>query len=65
MFIRFVTDQLDADTGLPKGVFGAAYLLLDDNRVPEYSRSEIRNTLDWFKANLPIPDRFVRSRKPH
>ena len=65
MFIRFVTDQLDTDTDQSMGVFGAAYSLLEGDRVPDYSRSEIRKTLDWFKTNLPIPDRFVRSRKPH
>lgn len=65
MFIRFVTDQPDADTDQPLGIFGAAYRLLDDERLPDYSRSEIRTTLNWFKVNLSVPDRFVRSRKPH
>ncbi|WP_404308189.1 hypothetical protein [Neorhodopirellula lusitana] len=65
MFIRFVTDQLDADTDQPLGIFGAAYRLLEDDQVPDYSRTEIRTTLNWFKTNLPIPDRFARSRKPH
>jgi hypothetical protein len=65
MFIRFVTDQADGDTNQPLGIFAAAYRLLDDDRVPDFSRSEIRKTLDWFKVHLPIPDRFVLSRKPH
>lgn len=65
MFIRFVTDQLDTDTGQPMGVFGAAYQLLDDDQLPDHSRAEIRSTLNWFKTNLPIPDRFARSRKPN
>ncbi len=65
MFIRFVTDQLDHDTNEPLGIFGAAYRLLDDAQIPDYSRAEIRSTLNWFKTHLPIPDRFVRSRKPH
>jgi hypothetical protein len=65
MFIRFVTDQLDADTDKPLGIFGAAYELLNDDKLPDYSRTEIRTTLNWFKTNLPIPERFVRSRKPH
>ena len=65
MFIRFVTDQLDAHTDQPLGVFGAAYRLLEEDEIPDYSRTEIRTTLNWFKANLPIPERFARSRKPH
>jgi hypothetical protein len=65
MFIRFVTDQLDADTDQPMGIFGAAYRLLDDDQIPDYSRTEIRTTLNWFKTHLPIPERFARSRRPH
>ncbi len=65
MFIRFVTVQLDADTDAPSGVFAAAYRLLRDETTPDYLRLEIRSTLDWFVKNLPIPDRFCRSRKPH
>jgi hypothetical protein len=64
MYIRFVTDQLDPDTNAPVGIFAAAYRLLDQGHITEYQRAEIRATLDWFKANLPVPDRFVRSRKP-
>lgn len=60
-----MTDLLDPDTGQPRGIFGAAYQLLDDDRLAEHSRAEIRLTLNWFKTNLPIPDRFARSRKPH
>jgi hypothetical protein len=65
MFIRFVTDQPDEDTGIPVGVFAIAYRLLDNTEVDDCERTEIRKTLDWFKTNLPIPKRFVRSRKPH
>lgn len=63
--MRFVTDQLDPETEQPMGIFGAAYQLLDDERTPDYSRTEIRTTLSWFKTNLPIPARFARSRRPH
>jgi len=65
MFIRFVTDQLDEDNVSSSGVFSAAYRLVDDDATPDYLRREIRSTLNWFSKNLPIPDRFCSSRKPH
>lgn len=65
MYVRFVTDRLDDDTREPVGVFAVAYELVDDVSVPEYLRTEMRKTLDWFKSNLPVPDQFARSRRPH
>lgn len=65
MFIRFVTDQLDDDTGRPLGIFAVAYDLLENGTLEEFEKMEIQETISWFKSNLPIPVRFVRSRKPH
>lgn len=67
MFIRFVTDKLDYDTGKPVGVFAVAYRLLDDEYdvLRTYEAKEIRATLDWFKENLPIPVKFSRSSRPN
>ena len=65
MFIRFVTDRLDDDTGVPSGVFAVAYTILDGAEIDDYYRNEIRKTLVWFTSNLPIPARFKRSRKPN
>ena len=65
MFIRFITDRFDDDTRKPRGVFAVAYNHLEDDSLAGFEQKEIRKTLDWFKTNLPITDRFVRSRKPH
>ena len=65
MYIRFVIDQPDSDTGIRSGVFAAAYQLLREANTPDFYRVEIRSTLDWFVQYLPIPKRFCRSRKPH
>ena len=65
MFIRFVTDQLDDDTCRPLGVFSVAYDLLEQDTLADFQRAEIQQTINWFKSNLPIPDRFARSRRPH
>ena len=63
MFVRFVTDRLHEDTGIPSGVFTVAYEILDGIEIDEYFRIEIRKTLDWFASNLPKPARLQRSRK--
>ena len=65
MFIRFVTNQRDEDTSNPVGIFVVAYDLLENGKLADFERTEMRRTIDWFKSNLPIPGRFVRSRKPH
>ncbi len=65
MFIRFVTNQVDEESGITLGIFAVAYDLYEDLDTPEFIRTEFRKTLDWFKANLPVPYRFRRSRKPH
>ena len=65
MYMRFVTNQTDSITGLPRGVFAAAYDITRDEANPAYIRSEICSTLDWFVENLPVPERLRRSRKPH
>lgn len=63
MFIRFVTDHLDEDTGIPSGVFTVAYEILDGSDIDDYYRTEVRKTLDWFVSNLPVPARLKRSGK--
>ncbi len=61
MYIRFVTACVHKDTGVRAGVFTAAYQLAADKTVAAYDIEEVEAGLAWFRANLPIPDRFNRS----
>ncbi|HEY1506516.1 MAG TPA: hypothetical protein VGF92_19595 [Stellaceae bacterium] len=63
--IRFVTEGQHAPSGHRTGVFQAAYQLWRSNTLIEPARSELRALLDWFKDNLPQPDRLVPSQSPH
>ena len=65
MYIRFVAIDPQREPDRPKGVFDAAYDILHRGDAPEYLQTEMRETLDWFVANLPIPDRFARTRRSH
>ena len=55
MVIRFVVPQTDPDSHKRVGVFWAAYRILDDVEADEGLRISVHQTLDWFRANLPIP----------
>lgn len=64
-YLRFIAMDPDREDGRPEGVFGAAYDLLERAVAPSYLLVEIRRILDWFVDELPIPDRFTRTRRPH
>jgi len=46
----------------PIGVIGAAYELLRQDTVSHELRSELAHWIEWFEANLPVPDRFNRTK---
>ncbi|TWT51305.1 hypothetical protein Pla22_40820 [Rubripirellula amarantea] len=63
--LRYVAADPERESDRPEGVFAAAYDILHRDVSPAYLQAEIRKTLDWFVRELPIPDRFVSSRKAH
>lgn len=62
MYLRFVVEQIDERTGKYAGLFTLAYHLRDQNRFTYQEEEQVQDLIDWFKANLPIPDRFSRNR---
>ena len=60
-FLRFVVPQLDCDSGVESGLFGAAYALQQNDKVTEADRSIVRDHLNWFDEHLPKPERFNRT----
>lgn len=64
MFIRWVTEQVDKDSGRRRGVVQAAYDLLDAGMLLDFEREELRADLKWLANNLLLPGRFSRSDKP-
>jgi hypothetical protein len=61
VYLRFVTSEIDPDSGVEAGVFVAAYRLYYGDRLPEYEDERLRDLLAWFRANLRRPNRFSRS----
>jgi hypothetical protein len=60
--VRFVLPLAHPDTGVEQGIFGAAYRLRDKILAPVHDRDQLEDLLSWFTANLPIPERFNRTK---
>ena len=63
MYLRFTTTAIDEDSHKPRGLFIAAYLLLDSGELDVEEWRNLRGILNWFNANLPPPPKkFTASR---
>lgn len=58
MYIRFAIDQLDWRSTRPRGVFAAAYALLESRSLSRANERILREILNWFSQNLPVPQKF-------
>ena len=63
--IRFVTDERHPPYGHRTGIFASAYGVRRGQKLAPADHSELCEILAWFKENLPVPDRFAASRRPH
>ena len=61
MFLRFVTAEIDPDSGVEAGVFVAAYRLWYSDGLPDYEDERLGDLIDWFNLNLRRPSRFSKS----
>lgn len=61
VYLRFVTSEIDPDSGVEAGVFVAAYRLYYSDRLPEYEDERLGDLIAWFRLNLRRPSRFSRS----
>lgn len=65
MFLRFTTHILDEKTGLMKGVFSILNDLYDSNELQDYEQKTIKEVVNWFNKNLPVPDKFSKKRNSY
>lgn len=63
--IRFVTDGRHLPYGHRTGIFPSAYKARRENWLASSRHDELCDLLLWFSDNLPVPDRFAASRRPH
>jgi hypothetical protein len=55
MYVRFEILALDTRTGKAQGLFQAAGMLLESDRLETYESECIREALKFFNANLYVP----------
>lgn len=58
MYIRFVINRTDNRSHQPQGVFAAAYHLLEHGDLSADQHECLREILEWFADNLPVPKRL-------
>jgi len=65
MFVRFVVQALDRDSGRRQGLFQALSDLEYEGVLLPHEQTAYDEIYDWFRANLKKPRSFSRSSKPH
>jgi len=55
MFLRFVSAEVDEDSHVSMGLFGAAGKLLDDVVLYQYEYETLMECIDWFECYLRDP----------
>jgi hypothetical protein len=65
VFVRFIIDQIDSDSGRRQGLFQAAKALRETGRLSGVDERHLRSINDWFDTNLERPVRLAVSPRPH
>jgi hypothetical protein len=61
VYLRFVVQRVTEGSAYREGVFQTAYDLCESDVIPDPDRQAISDLLEWFRRNLPTPDRFNRT----
>ena len=65
MYIRFVVDKLDCDSGKRQGLFQTIGELSEKKLLHKYEEDIVKEIRKWFSNHLEKPDSFTRSSTPH
>jgi hypothetical protein len=60
-FIRFISVDMDSDSGVEAGLFQLAHKLSSSGELTDVHRTAIKDSLSWFSTNLTVPERFNRT----
>ena len=64
MYLRFVVNDIDEDSGLERGIVQAMYLLWRAGRLAPHEEAWWADVRSWFNLELEKPERLARSRRP-
>jgi hypothetical protein len=65
VFLRFVVDEFNADSGRRQGLSHAAFALRDSGKMNPLDYQRLLKITDWFNRNLERPSRFSLSARPN
>lgn len=65
MFVRFVIQRNDQDSGRRQGLFQAMTELETAGLLRAHEQEQYDEIYEWFRKNLRKPRSFTRSTKPH
>jgi len=65
VFIRFIIERLDSDSGRRQGLFQATFELRASGNLTPRGYQQAHTILSWFDANLDKPARLSWSSRPH
>ena len=64
MYVRFVVEEIDPDSGVQLGVFQAMYRLWRAGKLAPHEEAWWEEIRVWFNLKLQEPGRLSRSRRP-
>jgi hypothetical protein len=59
-YIRFVTDAIDPQSHVRRGILDVAHNLCDHGDMRPEERAVLEGLLRWFDKSLEVPERFCR-----
>jgi hypothetical protein len=65
MFVRFIIQKKDSDSGKRQGLFQVMYILRRSGVLLPQEELLFNEINEWFQKNLKKPISFSRSAKPH
>ena len=64
MYVRFVVEDIDADSGVQRGIIQAAFRLWRSGALSAHEEAWWAEIREWLNVDLEEPDRLARSRRP-
>ena len=65
MFVRFVIEDIDSNSGRRRGLFQAAKALRESGVLSDPDHEELEAIRSWFNEHLERPERLAVSPRPH
>ena len=65
MYVRFVINSKDEDSGKRQGIFQTLVDVREEGLLYEYEVERVKEIHKWFNENLNKPSSFTRSSKPY